>query len=471
MKRKPGCEGSRVFYGTESMKERIRLSEHFTYGKLFKFVIPSVAMMVFISIYGIVDGFFVSNFAGELPFAALNLIYPLIMILGSFGFMLGTGGNAAVSKKLGEGDKEGANRIFSMLIYATIAIGIALSWIGILLARPIAELFASTEKSLSLEQKAELIEYCVVYARIILLALPMFMIQNAFQGFFVTAEKARLGLYVTITAGVANMILDALFVAVFHGGLVGAAIATALSQCIGGTLPLLYFFRKNDSLLRLGKTRFYGKVFLQVCVNGASELFTNISLSVVTILFNAQLMRYIGISGVSAYGVMLYIGFIFIAAFIGYAVGCAPIIGYHYGAGNQKELKNILRKSLSVLTVAGAAMILIAVLFATPLAKIFVSGDKELLSLTTRGLRLYALGFLLSGLNIFASSFFTALSNGTLSLVISFFRTFLCQAAAVLILPLFWGVDGIWLASVAAELITLFLTAFLILLERKRYGY
>ena len=453
------------------MKERIRLSEHFTYRKLFKFVLPSVATMVFISIYGIVDGFFVSNYAGELPFAALNLIYPLIMILGSFGFMLGTGGNAAVSKKLGEGDEKGANRVFSMLIYATIGIGVVLSWVGILFARPIAETFAATEKSLSAEKKAELIEYCVVYARIILLALPAFMLQNAFQGFFVTAEKARLGLYVTITAGVTNMILDGLFVGVFQGGLVGAAIATALSQCIGGLLPLLYFARENDSLLRLGKTRFYGKTFLKVCVNGASELFTNISLSVVTILFNAQLMRYIGISGVSAYGVMLYIGFIFIAAFIGYSVGCAPIIGYHYGAGNRKELKNILKKSSLVLVVAGTLMTLSAVAFATPLASIFVSGDESLLALTASGLRLYSLGFLLSGLNIFASSFFTALSNGALSLLISFFRTFLCQVAAVFILPLFWGVNGIWLASVAAELASLSLTAFLIFQQRKRYGY
>ena len=453
------------------MTERIRLSDHFTYKKLFQFVLPSIVMMVFISIYGIVDGFFVSNFAGEMPFAALNLIYPFIMILGAVGFMLGTGGNAAVSKLLGEGDGKMANRVFSMLIYATLIIGGVLALSGILFVRPIAELLASAEKNLSEPERAQLIEYCVIYARIILSALPMFMIQNAFQGFFVTAEKPRLGLYVTIGAGVTNILLDLLFVAGFQGGLVGAALATALSQCIGGALPLFYFFRKNDSLLRLGKTRFHGKIFLDVCINGMSELMTNISLSVVTILFNMQLMRYIGIQGVSAYGIMMYVGFIFIAVFIGYSIGSGPIVGYHFGAENQAELKNILRKSAISLSIAGVAMTLLCVVFAKPLAHIFVPDDRELLQLTTGGLRLYSLGFLLSGLNIFASSFFTALSNGVISLVLSFFRTFLFQVVAVLVLPLIWGVNGIWLASVAAELFTLFLSIWLIYWKRKKYGY
>ncbi|MBE7077330.1 MAG: MATE family efflux transporter [Clostridiales bacterium] len=451
--------------------ERIHLSEHFNYKKLFQFVLPSIIMMVFISVYGIVDGFFVSNFAGELPFAALNLIYPLIMILGAVGFMLGTGGNAVVSKALGEGDSARANRYFSMLIYATVVIGVVLSICGMLVVRPVAKLFASAEQNMSDAERAELIDWCVIYARIILAALPMFMIQNAFQGFFVTAEKSRLGLYVTVMAGVCNIILDAMFVVGFQGGLVGAAIATALSQVLGGVLPSFYFFRKNDSLLRLGKTRFEPKVFGKVCVNGLSELLSNISLSVVTILYNAQLMRYVGIKGVSAYGIMMYIGFIFIAVFIGYSIGVSPIVGYDYGAQNKKELKNIFTKSVVFSLIAGIVMTALACLFATPLSRIFVRDDRELLALTTRGLRIYSLCFLLTGLNIFASSFFTALSNGTLSLLISFFRTFLCQVAAVLLLPLLLEVDGIWLAAFMAELITMFLTVSIVLLNKKRYGY
>ena len=451
--------------------ERIHLSEHFNYSKLIRFVLPSVIMMVFISVYGIVDGFFVSNYAGEIPFAALNLIYPLIMILGSVGFMLGTGGNAVVSKALGEGGREKANRIFSMLIYATIILGVVLSLTGILIVRPVAELFAATEKNMTPQERAELIEYCVLYARIILAALPAFMLQNAFQGFFVTAEKPRLGLYVTIAAGLGNVVFDALFVAVFEWGLAGAAIATALNQLIGGLLPLFYFARKNDSLLQLGKTRFDGNVFTHVCGNGLSELMTNISLSVVTILYNAQLMRYIGINGVSAYGIMMYIGFIFIGVYLGYSVGVAPIIGYHYGAENREELKNIYRKSLIIIITLGVFMTLLACIFSKQLSSIFISGDKELLKLTTRGLRIYALSFLMSGLNIFGSSFFTALSNGILSLGISFSRTFLCQVVAVLVLPMLFEVDGIWASVVLAEAVTLGLTVCLWLWKRKRYGY
>ena len=451
--------------------ERIHLSEHFTYKKLFKFVLPSIVMMVFISIYGIVDGFFVSNFAGEIPFAALNLIYPIIMILGAVGFMLGIGGNAVVSKALGEGDNARANRYFSMLLYVTFVVGVILAAVGMLTVRPIAKLLASAEKNLTLEEKAELVDYCVVYARIILAALPMYMAQNAFQGFFVTAEKARLGLFVTIAAGVCNIVLDALFVVGFQGGLVGAAVATALSQAIGGVLPLFYFFRKNDSLLRLGKTYVEWKVLGKVCINGLSELLSNISLSIVTILYNAQLMRYVGLNGVSAYGIMMYIGFIFIAVFLGYSIGISPIVGYDYGADNREELKNIFVKSIFLSAIVGLVMTGIACLFASPLAQIFVRSDRELLALTTRGLRIYSLSFILAGLNIFASSFFTALSNGTLSLLISLFRTFLCQVIAVLLLPLLWQVDGIWLAAFAAEFVTMFLTATTLWLNKKRYGY
>lgn len=452
------------------MKERIRLSEHFNYKKLFRFVLPSVIMMVFVSVYGIVDGFFVSNFAGEIPFAALNLIFPLIMILGSVGFMLGTGGNAIVSKTLGEGNNEKANRIFSMLVYTTVVLGLLLSLIGIVIARPVAELFAMTEKDLSPSDKALLIEDCVVYARIILAALPAFMLQNAFQGFFVTAEKPRLGLYVTVMAGLGNVLFDALFVAVLKWGIVGAAVATALNQIIGGVVPIVYFARKNDSLLRLGKTRFDGRTLGKVCVNGLSELMTNISLSIVAIFYNAQLMNYLGIDGVTAYGIMQYIGFIFIGMFIGYSVGSAPIVGYHYGASNREELKNIYKKSLIITATAGAIMSLAAYIFAQPLSAIFVR-EEHLLKVTTYGMKIYAWSFFFAGFNIFGSAFFTALSNGALSLVISFFRTFLCQIVSVSILPGIWGVEGIWMSVIVAETVSLLLTIGLLLWQKNKYGY
>lgn len=451
--------------------ERIKLSEHFNYKRLLRFVFPSIVMMVFTSIYSIVDGFFVSNYAGERPFAALNLIFPLIMILGSVGFMLGTGGNAVVSKALGEGDNQKANCIFSMLVYMTVVLGFMLSAIGILLAPTVAKWFAASEKGLNEAERAELIDYCVIYARIILAVLPAFMLQNAFQGFFVTAEKPRLGLYVTVVAGVGNIIFDFLFVAVFEWGIVGAAVATALNQVIGGVVPVLYFARKNDSLLRLGKTKFDGKTLGKVCINGLSELMTNISMSVVTILYNAQLMSFIGIAGVSAYGIMQYLGFIFIGVFIGYSVGCAPIIGFHFGAQNHDELKNIFKKSLTIVGTLGIGMAVIAFAFAKLLSGVFVSYDTELLAITTHGMRIYSIAFLASGLNIFASAFFTALSNGGISLLISFARILVCQVITVLILPVFFGVDGIWASLVVAELITLVLSVILFIAQRKHYRY
>ena len=450
---------------------RIKLSEHFNYGRLLRFVLPSIIMMVFVSIYGIVDGFFVSNFVGEVEFAALNLIFPLIMILGSVGFMLGTGGNAVVSKALGEGDENKANRIFSMLVYTTVVIGVVLSVIGIFIARPVAELFAKNEKNMSPEKKAELIENCVLYARTILAVLPAFMLQNAFQGFFVTAEKPRLGLYVTVIAGCGNILFDALFIVVFKWGLFGAAAATALNQVIGGIIPILYFARKNDSLLQLGKTQFNGKIFGKVCVNGLSELMTNISLSVIGIIYNAQLMALVGVDGVSAYGVLQYIGFIFVAVFLGYSVGCAPIIGYHFGAQNNSELKNVFKKSMKIVGIFGVAMTVISVVFAKPLASIFVGYDKELLELTANGIRINALSFLTCGFNIFTSAFFTALGSGGLSLFVSFSRTFFIQAICVLLLPIWWGLNGVWSALVVAESVTLILSIFLLIISRNKYHY
>lgn len=459
----------RVLYNME--KTRIKLSEHFNYGKLIRFVLPSVAMMVFVSIYGIVDGIFVSNFVGEIPFAALNLIYPLIMIFGAIGFMLGTGGNALVAKLLGEGKNEKANRIFSLLVYTTVVLGVILAVTGILIARPIARLFASAEKNMTAAERALLIENCVLYARVILAVLPAFMLQNAFQGFFVTAEKPKLGLLVTVAAGVGNIVFDALFVAVFHWGLLGAAAATALSQTIGGVLPVLYFARKNDSLLRLGKTQFDGRALGKVCLNGLSELMTNISMSVVAIFYNAQLMRFEGIAGVSAYGIIQYIGFIFVAVFLGYSVGSAPIVGYHYGAQNHAELKNMFKKSLILTTIVGVVMTVLSFACAYPFSWIFSNGNGYLLDLTAHGMRIYSFCYLLCGFNIFASAFFTALSNGVLSLLVSFFRMFLCQIVSVLVLPEFIGLDGVWASVIVAEGVTLILTAVLFLANKKRYRY
>lgn len=440
----------------------IQLSEHFTYKKLLKFTLPSIIMMVFTSIYGVVDGIFVSNFTGKTAFAAINLIMPYIMIFGALGIMVGTGGTALISMVLGIGDRKKANEIFSLLIYVLIGGGIALSVLSIALLRP-AAIFLGAE--------GEMIDACVSYGRCTLPALAALLLQNAFQSMCVAAEKPNLGLGLTVAAGVTNIILDALFVGVFRWGLEGAAVATAISQCVGGIIPLVYFALPNKSLLRLCRTRFDGKSLLRTCTNGSSELMSNISLSLVSMLYNFQLMDFAGEDGVAAYGVIMYVNFIFVAVFLGFSMGVAPVIGYHYGAENHAELKSLLRKSLMIVGVMALVLTTLAELIAALLAGIFVSYDKDLYDMTVRAFMIYSLSFLICGFNIYGSSFFTALNNGLISALISFLRTLLFQSAAVLLLPMILGLDGIWYSILVAELAALALTIAFVVKYRKRYHY
>ena len=440
----------------------IQLSEQFTYGKLLKFTFPSIIMMVFTSIYGVVDGVFVSNFVGSESFAAVNLIMPFLMILGAIGFMLGTGGSALVAFILGTGDGQKANRVFSLMVYVLIVLGGIFMVGGILFMEPMARLLGADEAMLPV---------CVQYGRIVMLGLIPFMLQNTFQSFLVTAERPHFGLYITIAAGVTNMVLDALFVGVFRWGVAGAAAATVISQIVGGVIPLVYFICPNKSKLRLGKTKMDFRMLGKAAANGSSEFMTNVSMSLVNMLYNWQLMRLIGAQGVAVFGIIMYVSFIFAAIFIGYSMGSAPVIGFHYGAGNKEELKGLFRKSLWILLVFSVVLTGLAMMLAKPLAMIFVAYDAELLELTKRALTIYSLSFLMSGFNIFASSFFTALNDGLTSALISFGRTLMFQVASVLLLPLIFDVDGIWAAVILAEGLALILSAVCVIRNRKKYGY
>lgn len=440
----------------------IQLSDHFTYKRLLRFTLPSIVMMIFTSIYNVVDGFFVSNYVGKTPFASVNFIMPLLMMLGAVGFMFGTGGSALVSKTMGEGKEEEANRLFSLFIYISIACGIILSVLGMLFIRPIAALLGA---------EGIMLDNCVLYGRIILLSLPCFILQLEFQSFFVTAEKPQLGLIVTLSCGVTNIILDAILVAGLHLGLVGAAAATVTSEFMGGLIPLIYFLRPNTGRLRLTRTVFNGRAILKACVNGSSELMSNISMSLVNMLYNVQLMKYAGEDGVAAYGVLMYVTLVFASAFIGFSIGSAPIISFHYGAGNSDELKNLLRKGLSLILIFSLGMFTLAELLGMPLSRIFVGYDPELYDLTRRGFMIYSFSFLFSGTAIFGSSFFTALNNGPVSAAISFLRTLVFQIIAVLALPLILGIDGIWISIVAAEFMAAVVTALFLIGKRKTYHY
>ncbi|MBS7146905.1 MAG: MATE family efflux transporter [Intestinibacter bartlettii] len=441
----------------------IQLSEHFTYKKIFRFALPSIVMMVFTSIYGVVDGTFVSNFVGKTPFAAVNLVWPFLMILGAFGFMIGTGGSALVAKTLGENKKEDANRYFTMLIILVVILGILLTIFGLIVVRPLSH---------ALGARGQMLEDCVTYGRTLMIFNTAFMLQSVFQSLFITAEKPRLGLIMTVAAGLTNMVLDALFIAVFKWGLVGAALASGLSQCIGGILPLIYFLSsKNDTPLKFVKTKMEGKVLLKACVNGASELMTTVSSSLVSMLYNFQLMRLAGQNGIAAYGAVMYVEFAFIAVFIGYSIGTAPIVSYHYGSENHNEVKNMLQKSFKIMSVLGITMMVLAQILASPLAKVFVGYDKQLFDMTVHGFRLFSFYFILAGINIYASSFFTALNNGMISAIISFSRTLGFETLAVIILPIFLQLDGVWLAITVAEICAFVISISFLIAKKEKYHY
>lgn len=446
------------------MNQQIQLSDHFSYGRLIRFTLPSIGMMIFTSIYGVVDGFFVSNFAGKTPFAAVNLIMPFLMILSTVGLMFGTGGSAIVAKTFGEGDREKGNRYFSLFVYVSAVLGVLFAVLGIVFIRPIAS---------RLGAEGEMLENAVLYARIILLALPFYVLQILFQSFCVTAERPKLGLAVTVLSGLTNMILDAVLVILLpqEYKLAGAAAATALSQVVGGAVPLVYFGRENSSILRLGKSQFNGKVIFKACTNGSSEFMSNISMSLVGMLYNIQLLKYAGEDGIAAYGVMMYVSMIFSAAFLGYSIGTAPIVGYHDGAKNYAELQGLLRKSLLMIGAFGAAMVVSAELLASPLAGIFVGYDAELMQTTVSGFRIFALSFFFMGYAIYSSGFFTALNDGITSAIISFLRTLVFQTAAVIFLPMVWELDGVWISIVVAEVMAVVFSVIFLAAKRQKYHY
>ena len=443
-------------------RQQIKLSDHFSYGKLLRFTVPSMIMMVFTSIYGIVDGFFVSNYAGKTPFAAVNFIMPYLIIIGTPGFMLGSGGNALVSKIMGEDDKNLANSIFSLLIYTAIVLGSVIAGISVILMPQIASAMGA---------EGELLDNCVIYGRILASVTPLYILQMMFQSFFVAAEKPKLGLWVSVASGVTNMVLDYVLVGVLPFGLIGAAVASAISQLMGAAIPLFYFARRNTSLLRLGKAKFDGKALLQTTTNGASELMSNISMPLVSILYNVQLLDYAGENGVAAYGTMMYVNMLFLALFFGFTMGSAPVVSFHFGAKNHRELRNLKQKGLSIVGIFSVVMLASSFLLAKPLVRLFVGFDKELYDLTLHGFYIFIISFPLAGYAILLSGFFTALNDGLTSAVISFLRTLVFQIAAVLLLPLIWGIDGIWLSLVVAEIMAASLGFMFLFLKQKKYHY
>lgn len=441
---------------------KIQLSDHFTYRRLLRFTFPAMVMMVFTSLYGVVDGLFVANYAGKSALAAINFVFPILNILATFGYMFGAGGSALVAKTMGEKKDEKANSLFSLFVYVSFLLGVLFMVLGFFLLRPLMS---------ALGAEGQMLDEAILYGNILLVSMPLWNLQFLFQIFFVTAERPKLGLYVTLVAGFANMVLDALFVAIFRWGIVGAAIATAISQIAGGGIPLIYFFRKNTSRLRLGKTQFDKSAMLRACSNGASEMINGISGSLVGILYNTQLIKYAGENGVAAYGIMMYVCFVFIGIFFGYANGSAPIIGYHYGAQNHIELKNLLKKTITLTAAASVIMFSLSMSLCKPISSLFAGYDSELYQMTLHGFRIYSVSFLFAGMGIIGSAFFTALNNGLVSGMLSFMRTIVFQVVCVLAFPVVWGIDGIWYSVGMAEFLAALMSVIFIVIMRKKYNY
>lgn len=440
----------------------IQLSDHFTYKRIIRFTLPSIIMMIVTSIYSVIDGLFVSNIVGSNALSAINIVTPLFFIVGAFGFMLGTGGSAEVARTLGEGQREKANKYFSMIIYSVLIIGIVLGILGFIFMRPLSLMLGASEA---------IIEDCVSYGRILIAGSGIFMLQTTFQSFFIVAEKPNMGLIFSVASGITNIFLDYLFVYVMKMGIAGAAIATVCGYMVGGIIPFIYFLMPGIRTLKITKTKLYPKILLNSCINGSSEMMSNVSQSIVTILYNLQLMKIAGENGVAAITVIMYVNFIFIAIFIGFSIGTAPIISYNYGAENHKELRNVYKKAITIIGIVSVIMALIATSVATPAARIFIGSNEELAIMTSHGLRIFAISFLFSGVNIFGSSFFTALCNGKISALISFLRTLVLQSIMIIVLPKIFGINGVWFSVVIAELGSMLITTYFFISRRKQYHY
>ena len=427
----------------------VSLSGHYGYRRLLWASAPSVAMMLVSSVYGIVDGLFVSNFAGKSGFAAVNLMYPPMMILGALGLMVGSGGAALVGKIQGEGYPQKADRVFTMLLRFLASVGVAVGVLFAVFCPLIARWLGADEG---------MMDECVVYGRISMVGMPFFMLQQAMQSFYMAAERPQLGTWVSVACGIVNVALDALFVWILGWGVAGAAWATVLAQVVGGGFPMIYFGSKrlNRGSLHLRRNSktiwpYVGKA----CTNGLSEYVSGISLSIVSMCYNLQLMHHIGEDGVAAYGVVMYLTFVIAAFFIGYNITLTPIIGYHYGARDVDEQRSLLRKSLVIIGVTGLLLTAVAELLSGPAARFFVGYDEGLLALTTKAIRIYMLCFLICGWSMFASALFTGLQNGVVSAVAAFMRSLVFEMAAVWLLPVFFGIDGIWWAVNVSEVLTL----------------
>lgn len=438
------------------------IAQEFNLISLLRFVAPTVVMLVFMSLYQMVDAVFVSKFVGENALSALNIVYPFPSIVIAVSIMLATGGSAIIARNMGEGKEKEAKENFSFIVLVGAVIGVAIATAGILFIEPLIYMLGATPS---------LYDYCYEYLFILVLSVPLSVFQMLFQSFFVTAGKPHLGLTLTVLGGVSNIVLDYVFIVLCGFGVSGAALATSIGYSIPGLFGLIYFAVSRKGTLYFVKPVFRWGVLFKCCINGSSEMVNNLAVAVTTFLFNVLMLKYEGEAGVAAITIVLYAQFLMTSAFMGFSSGIAPVVSFNYGSGNVRQLKKIFKISVWVIAVVSAAVFVIAETCSDVVIMVFTPAGSEVFGLTKYGFAIFSFSFLCTGMNIFASALFTAFSNGKISAILSFLRTFVFLTACLLFLPLFWGVDGIWLAVPVAEVMALFVSVYYLVRFKKVYQY
>ncbi len=438
------------------------LAKKFSLASLLLFAAPNIIMMIVLSMYIIVDGMFVARFIGTTALSAINMFYPAICFEMALGIMIATGGSAIAAKKLGEGKQKEAQNNLSFLMVVEGSFGIVIAVVGNLFTAEIVSFLGASAAQAPLS---------ITYAKIIFSFAPAFFLQTAFQTFFVTAGKPALGLIVTILGGVANILLDYIFMAPLRLGVTGAAIATGIGYCIPAMVGVIFFLKAKTNPFHFVRPRFDGKVLLQACANGSSEMVTNLSNAVTTFLFNFTLLQFYGEDGVASITIILYFQYLFTALYFGYSNGIAPIISYKYGNDDRKQLQALFKNSVLFLIISSIAANVLLHFTISKLLTIFTAENSPVYQITLHGFSIYSMAFMIMGLGIFSSAMFTAFSDGITSAIISFSRTFLFIVGAILLLPAILGERGVWLAVPIAEAFGFLISILYLIGKKQKFHY
>ena len=419
-------------------------------------------MMLFTSMYGVVDGLYLSHFSGKEAFAAITLIIPLPLLIGAWAYMIGAGGSAVIAKAIASDRQKDANEYFSFLVLISVLGSILLAGIGEIFLEPCAKLLGAND---------EMLPFCMTYGRILIAAVPLYVLQNVFQSFLTVAEHPKIGLAINLVSAFLNMALNFVFIRITNEVVTAVALATVVSQFVGGITPFVFFVRSKSTTLRFGRPHMPMSLLGPVFANGVSEFVSEIFHPLASVMYNYKLMELTGLNGVAAYGVLMNVGFLFGSVFLGFAVGSAPLFTYKYEREDHDELHSLFIKSTISVVLMGFLLYGVACMIEGPFAAEFFGGDELLITMTEEAFALHSLSYMVMGLAVFASAFFTAIHDSRVSFLISFLRTLLFEVLAILLLPMLFDLNGVWAASLTSEVLTLLVTVGLLISKKEKYQY